>query len=458
MSCANNEQIYLPEIVGKGYGKYWRDKNRYRILKGGKGSKKSTTTALNFIWRLMQYKGSNLLVVRKIMDTHRDSTFAQLRWAQKRLGVAHLWRCTVSPMEMTYMPTGQKILFRGFDDVLKLASTTVTNGYLNFVWIEEAFEIESEADFDKLDLSVPRGEIPPQLFKQTTLTFNPWSETHWLKARFFDKPQDGVSTYSTNYLINEWLDATDIAVFERMKLENPRKYAVSGLGEWGISDGLIYENWEKTEFDIKKLGIVYGDDGAVTDERWKYHSFFGLDYGYTNDPTAFIAFAANPVDKQLYIFDEHYETHMLNSDIAEMIRRKGYAKERIRADAAEPKSNDDLRRLGISRVLPSIKGADSVMNGITKIQEYRIFVHPRCKNTIAELSTYCFRRDRGTGKALNEPEDRNNHLMDAMRYAFYDVRYFYAISPQEIKERKRLKNKGLSSEVKASELKGGGWM
>ena len=120
-----NSRIYLPDIVGAGYAKYWRDRERYRVLKGGKGSKKSTTTALNFIWRLMKYPKSNLLVVRRVMDTHRDSTFAQLRWAQERLGVSHLWRSTVSPMEMVYLPTGQKILFRGFDNVLKLASTTV---------------------------------------------------------------------------------------------------------------------------------------------------------------------------------------------------------------------------------------------------------------------------------------------------------------------------------------------
>ena len=183
------------------------------------------------------------------MNTHRDSTFAQLEWAQEKLKVSHLWRNTVSPMEMTYKPTGQKILFRGFDDVLKLASTTVKKGYLCWVWIEEAYEIASEADFDKLDLSMPRGNVPPGLFKQTTLTFNPWSETHWLKSRFFDEKSDNVGTYSTNYLCNEFLDRADIAVFEQMRESNYRKYAVAGLGEWGIAEGLVYENWEVLDFD-----------------------------------------------------------------------------------------------------------------------------------------------------------------------------------------------------------------
>lgn len=427
--------INIAEIIGGGYREFWNDTRRYRVLKGGKGSKKSTTTALNFIYRIMKYPESNLLVVRGVMATHRDSTFSQLKWAQQKLGVAHLWRNTVSPMEMTYLPTGQKILFRGFDDVLKLASTTVAKGYLCWVWIEEAFEIDSEADFDKLDMSVPRGEIPYGLFKQTTLTFNPWSEAHWLKNRFFDTSRDNATTYSTNYLINEFLDKTDIEVFEQMKKSNYRKYAVAGLGEWGVADGLVYENWEVKEFNPDTLGIEYDEDGKVAmDESWQYRYYFGLDFGYTNDPTAFIVFIANPIKKELYIVDEHYETKMLNSDIAAMIKKKGYAKERIRADAAEPKSIDDLHRLGIQRILPSVKGKDSVINGIMQISEYKIFVLPRCKNTIAELSSYCYKKDK-SDKSTNIPEDSDNHLMDALRYGMYDVRYF---KPDDPKQKKRM--------------------
>ncbi len=417
MSLPNN--IHLPNVIGGGYRDYWSCKTRYRVLKGGKGSKKSATTALNFIYRLMKYRDSNLLVVRAVMNTHRDSTFAQLKWAQEKLGVSHLWQNTVSPMEMVYKPTGQKILFRGFDDVLKLASTTVDKGYLCFVWIEEAFEIKALEDFEKLDLSVPRGAIPQGLFKQTTLTFNPWSERHWLKKRFFDTESKDVTVFSTNYLINEFLDKTDIEVFERMKRTNARKYAVAGLGEWGIAENLIYENWEIKDFKIP-------DDDK--ENEWQYRAFFGLDYGYTNDPTAFIGFYVNPITKEIFIFDEFYKTRMLNRDIAAEIKAKGYAKERIRADSAEPKSNDDLKRLGIQRILPSVKGKDSVMNGVASIQEYKIYVLPSCKNTIVELSSYCFKKDKNDN-GINEPEDRDNHLMDAMRYAFYDVRFFRPNNP-----------------------------
>lgn len=428
--------------MGGGYGAFWHSKKRYRVLKGGKGSKKSTTTALNLILRMMQYPGANLLVVRQVMDTHRSSTFAQLCWAVQRLGVSQLWRKTVSPMELTYLPTGQKVLFRGFDDVLKLASTTVDKGYLCWVWIEEAYEIAQEADFEKLDLSVPRGQVPEPLFKQTTLTFNPWSETHWLKGRFFDRPDEQVDAFTTTYKDNEFLDETDRAVFARMEKENPRRYQVAGLGHWGVAEGLVFERWRVESFDPDKIGVT-----GEKDESWKYRRIFGLDYGYSNDPAAFIAAAANPIDRRLYIFDEHYETGMLNSHIAEMIRRKGYAKERIIADAAEPKSNEDLRRLGIGRVLPSAKGKDSILHGIAALQEYEMIVHPSCKNVIMELSSYCWDKDKA-GNSLNRPVDVCNHLMDALRYAFQDVKHFLPVDPAG----RRRCPKGLLS---AEDFKGG---
>ena len=405
--------------MGGGYGGFWHSQKRYRVLKGGKGSKKSTTTALNLILRMMQYPGANLLVVRQVMDTHRSSTFAQLCWAIERLEVSAFWRKTVSPMELVYVPTGQKILFRDFDDVLKLASTTVDKGYLCWVWIEEAYEIPAEADFCKLDLSVPRGQVPAPLFKQTTLTFNPWSETHWLKARFFDKPDGQVDVYTTTYMDNEFLDDTDRAVFARMEKENPRRYQVAGLGHWGIAEGLVFERWRVEDFDPASIG---GEEG------WKYRRIFGLDYGYSNDPAAFIAAAANPIDRKLYIFDEHYETGMLNSHIACMIQAKGYGKERIVADAAEPKSNEDLRRLGVSRVLPSAKGKDSILHGIAALREYEMIVHPRCENTVMELSSYRWEKDRA-GNTLNKPVDSCNHLMDALRYAFQDIKHFKPVDP-----------------------------
>ena len=423
-----SNRVYIPDLVGGGYGAFWRSRHRYRVVKGGKGSKKSCTAALWYIVHLMRYPGSNLLVVRRVMDTHRGSTFAQLKWAIDRLGVSHLWQCTLSPLEMIYRPTGQKIVFRGMDDVHKLASTTVSNGHLCWVWIEEAYEIEREEDFDKLDLSVPRGQVPEPLFKQTTLTFNPWSGAHWLKARFFDSQRADTLAITTNYLCNEFLDDTDRAVYEDMRVRHPRRYAVAGLGEWGVAEGLVYDNWRVEDFRVVAIGLDQDEDGHIVDNRWQWRHVFGLDYGYTNDPTAFIAAAVNPLTKTAYIYDEHSQTGMLCSDIANMLKRKGYAKERIRADAAEPRTNDELRRLGISRIQAADKGRDSILHGIAAIQEYTLIVHPSCVHTIAELGAYRWDTDK-TGAALNRPVDRDNHLMDALRYAMLDVRYWRPTDP-----------------------------
>ncbi|MBR3778515.1 MAG: PBSX family phage terminase large subunit [Clostridia bacterium] len=401
--------VYLPDLIGGGYGAFWRCRSRYRVVKGGKASKKSSTTALWYIYHLMKYPDANLLVVRAVHRTHADSTYAQLRWAIRRLQVEHLWRAGREPLELTYTPTGQRILFRGMDNVEKLASTTVEKGYLCWVWIEEAYEIGLEADFDKLDLSVPRGELPKPLFKQTTLTFNPWDENHWLKSRFFDRHDSNVYATTTDYRCNEFLDDTDRALYERMRESNPRRYAVAGLGEWGHSEGLVFENWSVEEFPLREL------------HREGMRHVFGLDYGYTNDPTAFIAAAVDEKAKRIYLYDEHYQRRMLNEDIAAMIVEKGYQKERIRADAAEPKSNEDLRRLGICRLQAANKGRDSVLSGIARLQEYRLVVHPRCVHTAAELRSYVWQADGRDGVYCNRPCDKDNHLMDALRYAMEDV-------------------------------------
>lgn len=402
----NARQLRLPDVVGKGYGTFWNFKGRYRVCKGSRASKKSKTTALNQIVRLMEYPQANLLCVRKTFRTLKDSCFTELKWAIHRLGVERWWDVKESPLEMTYKPTGQKILFRGLDDPLKVTSITVEVGVLCWLWIEEAYEISSEADFDTLDESI-RGEMPPGLFKQITLTFNPWNEHHWMKHRFFDAaPDPDILAMTTNYMCNEWLDAADEKVFETMKRNNPRRYRVAGLGEWGIVEGLVYENWEERLFSIDEVRKTPG-----------IRSAFGLDFGYTNDPTALFCGLIDTASKTLWVFDEIYKPGMSNEDIADAVIKAGYAKERIRADSAEPKSIDRLYTLGLSRIQRARKGKDSINNGIDFIQDYKIFIHPRCTNFLTEIGNYTWDTDTKTGKKINRPIDDFNHLMDAMRYA-----------------------------------------
>lgn len=396
--------VSLPDIVGKGYGTFWRSKHRYRVVKGSRGSKKSKTMGLNLITKLMEYPEANALVVRKTYRTIKDSTFTELKWAIRRLGVEQWWDIKESPLELTYKPTGQKIYFRGLDDPLKVTSITVEVGVLCWLWIEEAYEIMSEADFDTLDESI-RGEMPEGLYKQCTLTMNPWNEHHWIKARFFDRRDDDVLALTTTYLCNEWLDDADKALFERMKERNPRRYQVAGLGEWGVTDGLVYENWHEKPFTLDEIR----EDGKV-----KLITACGLDYGYTNDPSAFIVPMLDLANRRIYIFDEFYEKGMSNKAIAEKIGAMGYAKENITADSSEPKSNAELRSLGL-RVSGAKKGKDSVLNGVQWIQDFEIIIHPRCENFIYEISNYTWMKDK-FGKKINTPVDDFNHLMDALRY------------------------------------------
>jgi phage terminase large subunit len=288
------------------------------------------------------------------------------------------------------------------------------------MWIEEAYEITSEDDFDTLIESM-LGDCPEHLWKQITLTFNPWSDRTWIKRRFFDeqvgvnaegkpiykerqKPisDDGdILAITTNYMCNEWLSPADRKEFDRMKQKNPRRYNVAGLGYWGVVDGLVYERWKEEAFTLEDL---------PKDAQ----SVFGLDFGYTNDPTALCCGFLSLSERKLYIWDELYKKGLSNKAINDEITRMGYAKERITADSAEPKSIDELKGYGL-RISGAKKGKDSVNNGIQWIQDFEIIIHPRCVNFLLEIGLYQWKKDK-FGKALNEPEDDNNHLMDAMRY------------------------------------------
>lgn len=204
---------------------------------------------------------------------------------------------------------------------MSVTSATVEHGYLCWAWFEEAFQVRKEDDFNKIDMSI-RGDTGG-LFKQITLTFNPWSEKHWLNKRFFKSDSPNVFTKTTNYLCNEFLDDADISLFEEMKVKSPRRYKIEGLGEWGIAEGGIYENWHERLFDTneisKRPGVV---------------SAFGMDFGFTNDPTSLSCALVDIQNRELYIFDELYEKALLNDEIAQRVIEKGYGKELIIADSA----------------------------------------------------------------------------------------------------------------------------
>lgn len=395
--------IKLTETVGKGYNRYWHSKNFYRVVKGSRGSKKSKTTALNFIVRLLQYPWANLLVVRRYSNTNKQSTYTDFKWACNRLKVTHLFKFNESLPEITIKKTGQKILFRGLDDELKITSITVDVGILCWAWFEEAYQIETEDKFSTVVESIRGTHEAEDFFKQITITFNPWNERHWLKGAFFDEETKRSDTFATTttYKCNEWLDDVDIKRYEDLYVTNPRRARIVCDGDWGVAEGLIYDNVVVEEFNV--------------DELFKTHKLaLGLDFGFTHDPTALIVFLIG--DKDIYIFDEAYEKGLTTKEIAKLIKDKGYANSEIIGDSAESRLISELQsEHGIKRLKKSRKGKDSINAGISKLQGYTIHVLPKCENTINELYSYSYKQDK-TGKWLNTPNDENNHLMDAMRY------------------------------------------
>jgi phage terminase large subunit len=201
----------------------------------------------------------------------------------------------------------------------------------------------------------------------------------------------------------------DRALFEWMRVNRPKRYRVEGLGEWGIIDGAVYEDWQEREFDVSEIAKRPGIINRC-----------GLDFGYVADPTAFVAVLVDSERKEIYIYDEHYQQGMRNNQIAEMIKYKGFAKSRIIADSAEPKSIDEIRLQGIYSITGAEKGKDSILNGIQFLQQFKMFVHPKCTNVIVELSNYVWDKSK-EGQIINKPIDDYNHLLDALRYSVSDL-------------------------------------
>ncbi|ELP8669528.1 PBSX family phage terminase large subunit [Staphylococcus pseudintermedius] len=402
-------KLSIAQVIGGGYNEFWNNKNFYRVVKGSRGSKKSRTTALNFIYRLMKYEWSNLLVVRRFSNTNKQSTYTDLKWATNQLGVAHLFKFNESLPEITYKPTGQKILFRGLDDPLKITSITVDVGILCWAWFEEAYQIEN---FDKFSTVVEsiRGSLDePEFFKQITVTFNPWSERHWLKPTFFDEDTRLKNVYSntTTFRVNEWLDKVDVDRYEDLYRTNPRRARIVCDGEWGVAEGLVYDNFVVEDFDWFQI---------YKKTQFKVH---GIDYGFTNDPTALVSAVVDLDNKILWLYDEHYEKGMLSDDIYKMIVKKDL-------ETAEIKSENDMRMIaelknkGVKRIVPAVKGPHSIMPGIQYVQGFKIYIHPSCVHTIEEFNTYTFEQD-NEGNWINKPIDNNNHALDALRYALSDL-------------------------------------
>ena len=227
-----------------------------------------------------------------------------------------------------------------------------------------------------------------------------------MKSAFFDEETrfNDVFADTTTYRDNEWLDQQDIDRYEDLWRTNPRRAAVVANGDWGVAEGLVFENYTIKDFDIMATIKRVGETAA------------GLDFGFTHDPTTFPRLAVDLDNKELWIYAEHYEHAMTTGDIYNMIVDADMKNALITADSAEQRLIAELKAKGINRITPSVKGAGSINAGIDFMKQFKIYIHPSCVKTIEEFDTYIYKQDKD-GKWLNEPIDANNHIIDAIRYA-----------------------------------------
>lgn len=295
-------------------------------------------------------------------------------------------------------PNGSEIIFSGLDDEGKLLSLN----NIGSIFIEEVYEVPQEM-VEQLNLRM-RGTAKEQ---QIMMAWNPISKNHWLyNFTVVNPPANSIFIHST-YRDNPFLKPEYINALEELRERNPAKARIYCDGEWGSLDRLVYENWKVEEFnydDYRELPLL-----------------LGLDFGFVNDPTAFIASLLDEENNRIYIFKEWGARGKTNPEIAQVISSLGFAKSTIIADSAEQKSIEELRRNGLMRVKPSVKGKDSINYGIDILQQYQLIVHPNCQETIIELENYSWQKDKD-GNYINKPIDAFNHYLDALRYSIQCVR------------------------------------
>lgn len=392
--------------MNPGFREVDRSKKRYIVMKGSAGSGKSVDTAQNYILRLMQDKGRNLVAMRKSDITNRDSTFAELTGALFRMfgsDYDKYWNIKQSPLQLTFKPNGNQVIFRGMNDERqreKLKSITFPKGKLTDVWLEEATEF-TQADLEIIDDRL-RGELPPGQFYQIRMTFNPVNKNHWIKKVFFDIPDENVLTHHSTYLGNRFIDEAYKARMERRKIVDPEGYQIYGLGEWGEIGGLILHNWE-----IKEVSQNLNDYDDVA---------IGQDFGY-NHANAILLLGIK--DDNIYILDEIYEHEKDTSEIIQMAIAKAIpTNKQMWCDSAEPDRIKMWQKGGYSRAKGVDKGGSkgSVNAQIDWLKQRRLYVHPQCINTIKEMQQWKWKHDDKTGEYLDEPVPVMDDAMAALRY------------------------------------------
>ena len=382
--------IYLPHL--KDFTK------RYEIYYGGAGSGKSYFVAQKLVIKALTDR-RKVLVLRKVGRTVKNSVF------QLILDTLNLFqikdKCKINKTDFSIeLPNGSIFLCSGLDDPEKIKSIAG----LTDAWLEEATEFTQD-DFNQIDLRI---RDPLAKDQQLILSFNPVSKASWCYLQFFaenpelDEFRSKVEIVKSNYTNNPHLPQAYVDSLLLLKATNPVYYGIYALGDFGSLDKLVYSNWQKFEFNKEDI---------------KGDLIIGLDFGYTNDPTALVAAIVNAEENRIYVFKEWGGTGLLNDDIAKNIIDFGFAKSIIKADSAEQKSIDEIKRAGVLRISPCTKGQGSILQGIQKLQQYELVIHPDCKEILNELQNYAWEKDKQTNEYINKPIDKYNHYLDALRYA-----------------------------------------
>ena len=385
-------------IFNKAYLPYLQDySKRYEIYYGGAGSGKSKFVSQKLVYKAMQSL-RKILVLRKVNRTTKNSTFQILQDTLSEWKL--LPYCKVNKTDFSIMlPNGSQFICIGLDDQEKLKSIVG----LTDAWLEEATEF-TQNDFNQVDLRIRERVDASQII----LSFNPVSKPNWCFLQFFkedptlDAFRAGCNIVHTNYLDNKFLPDEYIKSLLLLETTNPVFYKIYALGEFGSLDKLVYNNWQSIEFDYTQI---------------KGKRCLGLDFGYTNDPTALTCSIVDDENKRLYVYQTWGGTGYLNDQIAKKLIELGYGRSTIIADSAEAKSIDEIKLAGVRRILPATKGPGSILQGIQRVQQYEIIVHPSCTELIEELQNYSWTKDKATNEYINKPVDKFNHYLDALRYS-----------------------------------------
>ena len=371
------------------------------LLSGGRGSTKSTFAAVEIIVGMMRDPQANAVALRKVKDTIRESVYEQLLWAIEKLGVMHLWQTSVSPMQLTYMPTGQKVIFRGADNPRKVKSGKLRRGYVKFIWYEEADEFSVE-DIRTINQTFMRGGDSFRVF----YTYNPPKSRKAWVHEYKNNPPAGWFVHHSIYLDvpREWLGEQFFIEAETLRQRNELAYRHEYLGEDVGTGGEVFRN-----LTLRRIS----DEEIARFDRIKR----GLDFGFASHPTHYAVMHFDATRRRLYIFHELHRVGMSNRALADAIKAENKSNARVTADSAEPRTINELRNLGVN-VVGAKKGPDSVEYGIKFLQDLEeIVIDPdRCPNTAREFEGYELEPDGNGGWKEGFP-DRDNHSIDAVRYA-----------------------------------------